>query len=65
MSETARISPQEARQKVVSGQAMLVCAHADDAKCVQYHLEGAIPLSAFQAKAGGLAKDREIIFYCN
>jgi len=44
---------------------MHVCAYADDAKCVQYHLEGAIPLSAFQAKAGGLAKDREIIFYCN
>jgi len=44
---------------------MLVRAYADDAKGVQYHLEGAIPLSAFQAKARGLAKDREIIFYCN
>ena len=28
-------------------------------------LEGAIPLSAFQATVGKLAKDREIIFYCN
>ena len=52
-------------KRLYPDQAMLVRAYADDAKGVQYHLEGAIPLSAFQAKARGLAKDREIIFYCN
>jgi len=65
MSDAVRILPQEAREKVRSGQAVLVCAYADDAKFARYHLEGAIPLSAFQATVGELAKDLEIIFYCN
>jgi len=29
MREPVRISPQEARQKVISGQALLVCAYDD------------------------------------
>lgn len=32
MSDPIRISPREARQKVVSGQALLVCAYDDDDK---------------------------------
>ena len=31
MSEPIRISPQEARQKVTAGQALLVCAYEDAA----------------------------------
>ena len=65
MSEATRISQQETRQKVLAGQALLVCAYADDAKFARYHLEGAIPLSALQVRLGGLPKDQEIIFYCN
>ena len=65
MSEVIRISPEEAREKVVSGKAMLICAYADDAKLDQYHLEGAISLSSFKSIVGNLPKDQEIIFYCN
>lgn len=63
MSEVMRIPPEEARQKVLAGQALLVCAYADDAKFSRHHLDGAIPLSAFQAGIDGLSRDQEIIFY--
>jgi len=65
MSEAIRISQEETRQKVLGGQALLVCAYADDAKFARYQLEGAIPLSALQALLGELSKDQDIIFYCN
>jgi len=65
MAEVMRISPQEARRKVVAGEALLVCAYADDAQFARYHLEGAVPLSAFQATVHDLSRDLEIIFYCN
>ena len=65
MSEAIRISQEETWQKVLGGQALLVCAYADDAKCARYHLEGAIPLSALQELLGELSKDQDIIFYCN
>jgi len=63
MSEVIRISQQEARQKVLAGEALLVCAYADDAKFAQYHLDGAIPLSSLQNRIGELSTDQEIIFY--
>jgi rhodanese-related sulfurtransferase len=64
MAEPIRISPQEVRQKVTSGSALLVCAYDDEEKCKQLHLEGAIPLREFQSKLSALPKDQEIIFYC-
>ena len=63
MSEAIRINPEEARENVTSGKAMLICAYADDAKLDQYHLEGAISLSSFKAKVESLPKDQELIFY--
>jgi len=65
MTETVRVTPQETRKKVQAGKALLVCAYADDAKFAKYHLEGAIPLSAFKAMEEKLDREREIIFYCN
>ncbi len=65
MAEPIRISPEKTRQNVAAGQALLVCAYADDKKFAQYHLEGAIPLSALQSQIEELSRDREIIFYCN
>ena len=65
MSEVIRISQEETRQKVLAGQALLVCAYADEAKFARYHLDGAIPLSALQAKIGELSREQEILFYCN
>lgn len=65
MTEVARISPQEAEKKTTSGQALLVCAYASDAKFAKNQLRGAISLNAFQDRAANLPKDQEIIFYCN
>ena len=63
MSEAVRISPEVARKKVLTGQALLVCAYAEYGKFIQYHLEGAMPLSDLHAREEGLSKDQEIIFY--
>lgn len=65
MSTIIRISPQDARQKVSAGQALLVCAYADYTKFLKYRLKGAIFLSDLHAKQNRLNKDQEIIFYCN
>jgi len=64
MSEPIRISAQEARQKVLSGQALLVCAYEDADKFKNNHLEGAISFSEIRSQLTGLAKGQEIIFYC-
>ena len=64
MSNVIRIGPKEAREKTVSGNALLVCAYASAAKFADNHLEGAISLADFQAKADQLPKEQEIIFYC-
>jgi len=65
MTDITRISPKEARDHVTSGEALLVCAYDSDEKFRKYHLDGAISLTDFRLKTSGLAKDREIIFYCN
>ena len=59
-----RIDIDEARRTASGGDALLVCAYDDDAKCDRIRLEGAITLKQLQAQAGALSKDREIIFYC-
>jgi hypothetical protein len=64
MSEPIRISPQEARQKVTAGQALLVCAYDDADKFKTNHLEGALSFSDLRARLHGLAKNQEMIFYC-
>lgn len=64
MSEPLRISPNEARAKVTSGQALLVCAYDDPDKFNKNRLEGALPFSELLAKLPALNKDQEIIFYC-
>jgi hypothetical protein len=61
---TARIEAIEARQRVQSGQALLVCAYDDEAKCATMKLEGAISLGAFEARSPSLPKNQEIVFYC-
>ena len=64
MPEVERTDAEEARRKVKSGQALLVCAYDDEAKCNKIKLEGSIPLKSFQSKASTLPKSQEIIFYC-
>ena len=63
MAEVDRISAEESRPKVQSGQAALVCAYDDEAKCASMRLEGALSLREFRGTLPSLPKDREIIFY--
>ena len=64
MAEPIRITPEETRQKVTDGTALLVCAYEDDERCRQMHLQGAILLTEFKSKLPELPKNQEIIFYC-
>jgi rhodanese-related sulfurtransferase len=59
-----RISVQEARDHLAANGTLLVCAYDSDEKFRQNQIDGAIPLSEFQAREAALPKDREIIFYC-
>jgi hypothetical protein len=64
MAEVPRIGVEEARHKVAAGEALLVCAYPDEAKCNRMRLEGSITLSELQSRLPSFAKDQEIIFYC-
>jgi hypothetical protein len=64
MPEVERISAEDARRKVQDGQAMLVCAYDDEAKCATMRLEGARSLREFRGALPSLPKNRKIIFYC-
>jgi hypothetical protein len=63
MSEPIRISAEEARAKVSSRQAILVCAYEDEEKFIKAHLEGAISLNEFKKRITSWSKEQEIIFY--
>jgi len=64
MAEPIRVSPEEVRQKVSSGSALLVCAYEDEEKFKLVHLKGAISFAEFKSKLSSLSKDQEIVFYC-
>jgi rhodanese-related sulfurtransferase len=64
MAEATRIGVNDAYRRVSAGQALLVCAYEDEAKCRQMQLPGSIPLTQFGSRAASLPKDQEIIFYC-
>lgn len=57
-----RISPEEARTKVLADEALLVCSYGDG-KCKNMLPEGALLRSEFEQKLPSLSKNREIIFY--
>lgn len=63
MSDIERVPPERVRDKVQSGNALLVCAYDDDGKYGRMRLGGSISLSKFKSEISGIAKDREIIFY--
>jgi len=64
MATIERIGVEDARRDVESGQALLVCAYADEAKCRMANLAGSMSLTSFESRAGALPKGQEIIFYC-
>jgi hypothetical protein len=59
-----RMSPQEVRNKVQSGKALLVCGYEEDVKFNKMKLEGGISLNEFEKRIPELPKEQEIIFYC-
>lgn len=64
MVEVERITADDARRKVQGGQAVLVCAYDDEAKCGSMRLEGAMTLGEFKRQMESVPKDREIVLYC-
>ena len=64
MADITRVSVQEAHNKTKAGQALLVCAYDDDAKCKMFNLEGSMSMTSFASRAHSLPKTQEIIFYC-
>jgi hypothetical protein len=58
-----RIGPDQTREKVQSGEALLVCSYNDE-KCEPLLMEGAMLRSALEAKLPSFPKNQEIIFYC-
>ena len=63
MTEPVRIPPEEARKKVLSHEAILVCAYEEEEKFRKMHLESAISLNDFKSRASSLSKEQAIIFY--
>ncbi|MFL6438828.1 MAG: hypothetical protein ACJ71Q_14710 [Terriglobales bacterium] len=63
MAEIARIGVEEAQRKTKAGQALLVCAYEDEAKCRMFNLDGSMSLTSFESKVKSLPKNQEIVFY--
>jgi hypothetical protein len=61
MVEIERISVEQAHAR--AGQALLVCAYEDEAKCRVLNLSGSISLASLRSRAALLPKTQEIIFY--
>jgi rhodanese-related sulfurtransferase len=64
MEEVLRIPPEQARPKVMNGEALLVCAYEDPAKFRSMRLEGAISVQEFRERLSSLGKEKEIVFFC-
>lgn len=64
MINPERIGPQEAYNKVSTGEALFVCAYESEEKFATSKLQGAISASEFKSLLPSLAKESEIIFYC-
>lgn len=62
MANAERIDAERARQRVQSGEALLVCAYDDEEKCRDLEIEGAVTLAEVRSRE--LQADREIIFFC-
>lgn len=63
-SEVTRIPPDEAKRRVDSGRAILVCGYEADEKFQAMHLQGAQSLNQFRKRLPDIPKEQEVIFYC-
>jgi len=64
MSDVERVSAVEIRDRIQTGDALLVCAYDSDDKFASFHLEGAVSFSEFQPMTPTLVKNKELVFYC-
>ncbi len=64
MAEVRRVTPAEARRKTQAGEALFVCAYENEELCGRLRLEGALTLGELNARLPGIAREQEIIFYC-
>jgi rhodanese-related sulfurtransferase len=64
MQDVLRIPPEEARPKVLDGEALLVCAYEDPSSFRSMRLEGGISVREFRDRLSSLGKEKEIVFYC-
>ena len=64
MAEIERIPVDQAHTDIQNGRALLVCAYAEEEKCSQMMLEGAMNMADFERRLPSLRKDQELIFYC-
>jgi hypothetical protein len=62
--DAPRISIADARWKVQSGRALLVCAYEDEEDCRSVWVPGAISLAEFRVRYINIPWSQEIIFYC-
>ena len=59
-----RVSVAEARVRLSSSGALMVCAYEDQEKCEKGRLAGALTFNELKAMVASLSTDRELIFYC-
>ena len=62
--DVERVQPDVVYDRVVSGDALLVCAYKSDLMYWATELFGSIPFKEFEEMAPTLPKDSEIYFYC-
>jgi hypothetical protein len=62
--EPTRISPEDAHERLESGEALLVCAYPDEEMCRTMNLQGSISLRDFESMISSQSKAQEIVFYC-
>ena len=64
MDEVPRIEVSEGRRKVQAGEALLICAYPDEAKCRSLRLEGSLTLAELPSRLPALRQNHLLIFYC-
>ncbi|SNB46060.1 ArsR family transcriptional regulator [Geobacter sp. DSM 9736] len=62
--EIRRVDPTDARQRTLSGKALLACAYESDELFRRNRLEGALSMQELTSRLPGLDKNQEIILYC-
>lgn len=63
-TDVPRISPDEARERSASGDAVLVCAYDDEGKCRDMLAEGALTRAELERRVPDLDDRDQIILYC-